>query len=375
MRLAFYRPPASLLLLAASFALSCGDKEVEAEDTGLQNPVAADGKQPVGKEQPNTGTQPVNINLPDDQKGLVDALSDGKTAEPAMMKLVAMGPEVVPTLRDVAMFGTDMGARGWAIQGLSRIKDPSAGTALQAIESFGQAPALVRTWAAAGMVAQAPDLDAVLALAPMVAKYPALKRPIGQRIEAYSGELSDVGGALVAMGNDANLQAVLAPAVMSKGAAPLIEVMFHHADNNARRLAAGFLGTMAQQDDKLIPTIAAAYAFDPKAKKVMWDGGALYVPQLSWDRKEGKQIVRGLVSWHLFCDRNNLAAEKQQIYNNLQSVGLHRPANFDWPQNDTLWLLGEWSKKHGAEDAAAILKEQGVSGEQKYVDAILKGGR
>lgn len=371
MRLPRTRLPASLLGLTLTLALSCGDKLPEDEDTGDRTAqVGLEGKDGKAKKPPEPTALPPGINLPEDQEGLVKALADGETAEPAMVKLVAMGPEVVPTLRDVAMHGTDMGARGWAIQGLSRIEDPAATKALQAIESFGQAPELVRTWAAAGLVAQATDLDAVLALAPMAGKYPALNRPIGQKVEAFQGELGDVGAALVAMGNDSNLQQVLAPAVMAKGAEPLLEVMFTHADNNARRLAAGFLGTLAQQDESQIPVIAGAYAYEGKPDKVMWDGGALYVPQLAWDRKEAREIVRELIAWHLFCDRKGLSQEKQQIYNNLRSVGLHRPAKLDWPQDDTLWLLGEWSKKHGADDAAKLLEEQGVSGVQKYVDAV-----
>ena len=352
---------AQLLLPLA--LLGCGDKEDLIEDTG-----------PPAKTIQKPAPPPSLIELPADQQGLVAALSDGKTAEPALAKLVEMGPTVIGGLQDLATHGTDIGARGWAIQGLSRIEDPAADTALQAILVDAQSPELVRTWAAAARVARAQNLDQVLALAPLASSFPALKRPIAQKVEAYQGQLGDVGGALVAMGNDPTLQAVLAPAVIARGATPLLKVMFTHENNEARRLAAAFLGTLGQQDNKAIPQIAAAYAFDPRAQAIPWKGGALYVPQLSWDRKEAREIVRGLIAWHLYCDRKQLSAEQQQIFNNLQSVGLHRAVNFDWPQNDTRWLLAEWAKKQGSEDAFKMLEEQGVNGVQAYVDAIAKGG-
>ena len=53
---------------------------------------------------------------------------------------------------------------------------------------------------------------------------------------------------------------------------------------------------MGQQDDKNIERIAEAYDYDKGAKDVMWKGGALYVPQLSYDRKEARRIVKGLVA-------------------------------------------------------------------------------
>jgi len=351
----------------SSFLLlvSCGDKEDLEDDSGTRT-----GPTPELTQPDKATALPPGVELPTDQVGLVEALGDGNTAEPALERLVAMGADAVPALREVALSATDVGARGWAIQGLGRIEHPDAKLALDAILEADTERTLIGTWAAAALVGKADSLDAVLAYAPLVATYPALKRPLGQKVEAYQGELTDVGGALTAMQSDSNLQAILAPAVIARGAEPLLQVMFTHEQDGTRRLAAGLLGTLANEDEGAIPAIAAAYDFDPKAESVPWKGGALYVPSLSWDRKEAKQIIAGMVAWHLFCDRKGLDAEKNQIYNNVRSVNLHRPAKFDWPQNDTLWLLGEYSRTTSIDTATELLRAQKVSHEQKYVDAV-----
>jgi len=355
----------SWIALSSFLLVSCGDKEDLQEDSGI----------PTGPTTPLTKPDdptalPAGVELPTDQVGLVEALGDGSTAEPALERLVAMGADSVPALREVALSATDVGARGWAIQGLGRIDHPDAKTALDAILEADSDHTLIGTWAAAALIGKAGSLDAVLAYAPLVGSYPALKRPLGQKVEAYQGELTDVAGALTAMQSDSNLQAVLAPAVLARGAEPLLAVMLTHEQDATRRLAAGLLGTLANDDDSVIPSLAAAYDFDPKAETVPWKGGALYVPSLSWDRKEAKQIMAGMVAWHLFCDRKGLEAEKNQIYNNVRSVNLHRPAKFEWPQNDTLWLLGEYSRTTSIDTATELLRAQKVSHEQKYVDAV-----
>ncbi len=307
------------------------------------------------------------VNLPQDQAGLISALSDPDSAQEALEELVGRGAEAVPALRDTAMFGKDTSARGWAIQGLARIDDDSAGEALVNIEQQGNAPMLIRTWAAAARVQRTTSLDEVLALAPLAQQYPGLDRPIRLKVEAFSSELTDVPSALRAVTLDPNLAQVLAPIILNQGLDPLIQVMFTEPDFNVRRMAAGYVGTWAGQDKDKARQIARAYAYTPGAEKVLWDGGALYVPSLAWQKKEAQALSGHLVSWHLFCDRTGLISEKQQIFNNLQSINLHQAAGWPgWPSTDTNELLVQYGQAVGKPALEKVLAEHGVLDEDKY---------
>ena len=143
------------LLMLLSMNLACNKAATEpARDTGEK--IRANQAKPesgatlieVSQQQPKV---PINeiLNLPEDQAGLVVAMEEKETAGAAIEKLVAMGPQVVPTLRDVALHGQDIGARGWAITGLQQLPGPEADKALLGIQEYGAAPQLVRTWAAA----------------------------------------------------------------------------------------------------------------------------------------------------------------------------------------------------------------------------------
>lgn len=352
-----------LLSLMIGFACTKASTDV-IQDTQAQRTALPELTQ---KDPPPPPPRPLDevVSVPEDLQGLVSALEEAETAEAAASKLTAMGPAAVPTLRDIALHGEDIGARGWAITALQQIPGAEADTALDGIYQYGAAPELVRTWAGAAIINRCADLDCVMGKASMAQQYPALKRPIRLQVEARSDSLQDIGAALVAMSQNPDLTEPLAPVVLAGGPAPLLDVMFHHADNNARRMAAGFLGTLGQ-DDALHMEIAKAYAYTPGADKVLWQGGALYVPSLQWQKKEAQVLVGHLVAWHLYCDRMGLVQEKQQIYNNLQSINLHRPAGMDWPNQDTNALLVQYGNAAGKQALERILAEQGVKDEDKY---------
>ena len=102
------------------------------------------------------------------------------------------------------------------------------------------------------------------------------------------------------------------------------------------------------------------------ATKVLWEGGALYVPNLSWQPTEAKLLVGHLIAWHLHCDRNGQSSEQQQVYNNLRSVQLHRPAGLSWPENDTPSLLRQWSAVAGQAALRSMLEAQGAQDNPRY---------
>ena len=126
---------------------------------------------------------------------------------------------------------------------------------------------------------------------------------------------------------------------------------------------------MARSDVKVIDALIEAYKFDKQAVKVMWDGGPLYVPGTQWGRNSARTLFRNLIAWHLFCDRKGLTAEKQQIFNNLRSVGISRKAgvrnvwNLKNNTNDLLLLLGQTL---GAKELKGVLAEQKVQNLKPY---------
>ncbi len=317
--------------------------------------------------KPKSGELTRVVNLPEDQAGLALALAEPDTAQLALEKLVAMGPDAVPALRDTALHGSDMSARGWAIQGLAQIDDESADTALLGIQDYGQAPELVRTWAAAGRVQRTNSADEVLALAPLAAVYPALNRPIRLKLESFSGEIQDIGSAIGAVNANADLTTILAPVIIAKGHEPLMDVMFHHEDTNTRRTAAAYLGSWAGTDRDRAMDIAKGYAYTPGAEETLWQGGALYVPSLAWKKKEAQVLAGHLVSWHLYCDLSGNYTEKNQIFNNLQSINLHQAAGWPgWPSTETNELLVQYGQAAGKQALKKVLAEHGVKDEVKY---------
>ena len=360
----------SLLLL--SINLACNKAATEPPlDTGEKTQANVDKTRSeailtdVSQQQPET---PINaiLNLPEDQAGLVLAMEEKETAGAAVEKLVAMGPQVVPTLRDVALHGQDIGARGWAITGLQQLPGPEADKALLGIQEYGAAPELVRTWAAAARINRCGELDCVMALAPLSKQYPALGRPIRLKIESKGDQLGDLASALQAVASTPTLAEALTPIILASGTGPLAGEMFTHPENEPRRLAAGYLGTLGQASGAQMD-IAKLYAYTPGAEQVPWQGGALYVPGLTWDKKEAKVLSGYLVSWHLYCDRMGLTQEKQQIYNNLQSINLHRPAGWpDWPSRDTNALLVQYGQAAGRPALEKVLSEHGVKDDTKY---------
>ena len=349
-------------MLTLLFTLSgCTKAAADLLDTGKPEIVA------TAKAKKKTGELTRVVNLPDDQAQLAVALGEPDTAQQALDKLVAMGPSAVPTLRDVALHGDDMSARGWAVQGLAQIDDPSADDALDGIQHYTKAPELVRTWAAAGRIQRATTADEVLAMAPLANQYPALNRPIRLKLEALSGEIDDVGTAIQAVNANPDLTNILAPSILGGGHEPLMDVMFTHADTTTRRTATGYLGSWAGEDRSKAMDIARAYAYTPGAEQTLWHGGALYVPSLNWKKKEAQVLSGHLVSWHLYCDLQGDYEGKNQIFNNLQSINLHRAANWPgWPSQDTNELLVQYGQAAGKDALEKVLAEHGVADDTKY---------
>ena len=125
-------------------------------------------------------------------------------------------------------------------------------------------------------------------------------------------------------------------------------------DNNIRRTAAGFVGGLAQGGGEKAVADAVIAKINRPGHQVPWKGGALFIPGIKWQGARGKTLITALTGWMLFCEKHNMTAEKQQIFNNLRSVGLSR-SNGIQPYNDGEHMLVEVRKKFG-DDAARTAK-------------------
>ncbi len=271
-------------------------------------------------------------------------------------------------LRNAAMFGETLVVQGEAISKLSASNNPGADGVLADVQAFGNVPELVRTWAMAARIQRTQSMNALADLAPLAARYPALQRPIRTKLlELPTGSTADMLKLAV---EAPALQSSLLPSITQAGVESLAHAMLTHENTNSRQLAAGLLGGMAQ-NSRAVTDILSVYEFDRSAETVPWAGGALYVPALRWDRREARTLMGSLIEWYLFCDRHGLNQEKQQIFNNIRSVGLWRQAGSpSFPVEDTVGLLMQWKSVIGAEGIAEILHRQGVRYDTPYASVL-----
>lgn len=304
--------------------------------------------------------------LPAEHRALLTQTLDPATAQAAHDRLVELGPQVVGSLQDAALLASDPEMAGHAIQALAAIEHDSAEQTLTLIHERATAPPLVRTWAAAARIGRADSIEALSALSGLANQFPPVSRPLGIRAVALMGEDADVGSMIQLGLSNASLQQAFAEPILGQGAGPIAEVMFTHADNNVRRLAAGYLGTLGSRSEAAQADIIDAYTYLPGMAGVPWAGGALYVPAVSWDQARAREIVARLIAWHVHCDQKGLGGEKQQIYNNLRSVGLHRVAGMQWPVEETKGLLDQWAAVVGKDEVRQLLAVQGAASKYGY---------
>ena len=305
-----------------------------------------------------------------DLRRLISNLSDSQKADAAVAELVKHGEIAVPLLIGEAEEGNDLTRRGWAFVCLAEIGGTEADEALAAIHDNGNQSSLVRTWAIAARINNVKTTDGLIRLSENVAMFPATRRPFGRRLAALTqqGDKGEsVEGLLRVSTQLPQVRQSLVPAVLAYGRKPLITVMLTGNDNEVRREAAAYLATLALQDEKVASDIAAAYQFDPQAKTVTWNGGALFIPALNWDKQNGRALAGHLMKWMLWCDHNRKQGIHNQIQNNLSSVQLTQAAGYGWPSEyDAVGWLTSWKRVVGQQGIEKILSEQGVQNDARY---------
>ena len=160
------------------------------------------------------------------------------------------------------------------------------------------------------------------------------------------------------------LRGSLSDPILQFGPEPLVGVMVSAKDNNVRRQAAAYLGTLFNSGDKtVIDHVIAAYRFDTGAKDVAWNGGALFLPGIAWDQQNARELVGNLIRWHVWADIHGRSQEKVQIHNNIRSLSLAKAAGYQSPgfqEVDTAKWLQIWKNAVGADEVRRILTEQDV---------------
>jgi len=316
---------------------------------------------------------------------LIKMLGDSQTAAPAIAAIAKRSKlndrkydQMVRLMVDVAKTDGELPRRGWAVAALAEIGGQSVDEELLDIHADESVDQLVRTWAAAARVSMTRSTNGLIEKANLIGDFPALGRPIGMRlVEAMTdeGEKADVEKILGVSLKVPQLQTSLAPAVISFGPEKLSTVMIRAEDTNVRRLAAGYLGSIATQgrSPEVAELVETELNFLTEANDVPWQGGALFVPSIQWGKADAQKLVGALIRWHLWCDIHNKPQEQTQIHNNIRSLGLARAAGYTspgWNNASTPAWLAAWGTAVGKQEIEAILREQNVLNRRKYSDVL-----
>ena len=263
----------------------------------------------------------------------------------------------------------DLAARGWAIVGLTRLPaGANVDAALDELRDSGANPMLVRTWAAAARLDRIEDFDELVSHGRFVQMYPSLDRPYKMAIE---GAIADVNSPLALIrlaATQPQLNSLLGPRILAMSERDLASAMYARTGDQTRRTAAAYAATKANQGDRKAMAEATIEALNFDGGQPPWIGGALYVPSLGWTGPQAKALVSELVRWSLYCaDRSELQGERQQIANNLASVGLLRQAGFrnGLPQ-DPAQMVQTYAQVMGHGAARAMLQDLRLTDDSRF---------
>ncbi|MFT5301465.1 MAG: hypothetical protein ACI87E_000636 [Mariniblastus sp.] len=318
---------------------------------------------------------------------LIVQLENSATAKDAIKSIRAFAMEsdsnrekMIVDLLEVVKQDDSLPKRGWAIAALAAIGGQDVDEYLLNVHADETQKQIVRTWAAAARVSMTRTVNGLIEKANLIQKFPALGRPIGIRIvEKLTSDSSKADPEKVVSVTQKvpQLQTALAPTILAFGPEQLTTVMLTAKDQNVRRIAAGYLGSMAQQGnaDKVAKSVIEQLQFDSMSNEIPWKNGPLFVPGIQWNKTDATDLVGQLIRWNLWCDINEKAQEQKQIHNNIRSLGLARAAGYQspgWNEVGCVAWLKAWGAVVGKQGIQTILEEQGVEKDNRY-SGVLKG--
>lgn len=309
-----------------------------------------------------------------DTKALLADLAVIEKSQGAVEALVKKGAAAVPGLQGLAVEGSDLTQRGWAIVALARIGTEPAEKTLNALPGDAKQPGLVRTWAAAALMRGAKTLQSLAAMSPWVQQFPATRRTFSLRARALANEGKVDAGALLSMvAGNYQLQQDLAEAVLASPTPALVAAMFQAKDQNARQMAAAYLGTQAQRQGKagneLVGLeVVKALKVSADAAQPPWAGGPLYLPNIGWDKQMGTALVEALIGWYVWAELHARKEEHSKLEHNLNSISLGQVVGYqaEWNQHDVHHWLKVWKKVAGQEGLMKLLRAQGALKDARF---------
>ncbi|WP_372364964.1 HEAT repeat domain-containing protein [Candidatus Uabimicrobium sp. HlEnr_7] len=304
--------------------------------------------------------------------GIIQKLDNPKYTKVAIRRLVKLKQKAIPYLLREAKHGHNIVRRGWAIFCLSKIGGDRVDAHLQKIHQNNNQPPLVRTWAISARIQNMQLLSELMKMSQYLTQFPVINHPMGKRLLILldrDKKLSAQTLINIAL-HIPKLQPVLTKTIIQLNPQNVILVMTSHKNQEMRRLAAGYLATMAQNNNEISTRVANFFQFDVTAKDVPWANGPLFLPRLHWDRVSGQALVENLISWLLWCERMGKMAEQQQIHNNIRSQPLANAVGYpSWITGEVKidhWLL-LWGKVVGKNELLRLLKQQGADKEKLYI--------
>lgn len=236
---------------------------------------------------------------------------------------IALRTKDVPALVGFTATGEELD-RGRALVGLLDIATPEAKDALLTIQQDEEQSRLMRTWAVAARIELIETRGDLFESGWNLSALPEAREPFKKKAAALYASEDDPATLLRAIRFNPELATVLQSRVAESSPRKLVRMMLKGDDNDQRREAASYLGAAqsVQSYSAVAGAVVAGLAFDAAAPEEPWDGGALWIPSLSWQKTEAAAVVASLGEWRVACSSRNDSTCVGQVDNNLRSVGL-----------------------------------------------------
>jgi len=261
----------------------------------------------------------------------------------------------------------DPAARGWAILGLTRVSADTTLT-LEQLRDDGANSMLVRTWAASARVKRSKDLPDLVTQAPLVGQYPGLDRPFKQAVMRHLEGTHDLEDLIQVAASFPQLSVEISQSIVAAETRDLVALIYRGKDNNIRRQAAAYAAAKAQQGDAEEVGAALIGALTFRGGTPPWAGNALFIPNIGWTGPQGQALIGELIRWSVHCaDNPELVGERQQIWNNLTSVGLLHTAGYNGSlPSDPVGMVQRYGQVMGKSAMRDLLRDLDLSEDARF---------
>ncbi|MHC4840817.1 MAG: DUF2330 domain-containing protein [Planctomycetota bacterium] len=297
------------------------------------------------------------------------SLDDPKLAEVELEKLIA-GKEV-RLLQQEALFGRSTLSRGWAVVGLAEIGSQQSKDTLNMVQTDGNQKSLVRCWAVGGLLVATTDPKELATLAGLSSSYPAIAKPLAKKLLA-GGDKASVRDLISLSLTVPSIQSAMVDEILKTPPEALVEVMMSDKDMRVAQTAASYLASIGQQQNEAVAdAVIKGLECPDGSTEVCWKSGALWVPNITWNKEKGTELVTNLIDWGLWCVANGKTNLLGNVVNNLNSINLNRAVGY---QRGGGHNMVQWVKNTGnaigKEKMEAMLLKHNLIDNQSYAAAL-----